>query len=342
VSIFDVALRSNAEWRDGRRTLRFGSRWHAQADSLGARREGRWRWSELMQLRLMVPIGRRSGDVAIARLLAAILLCFGSSAAPLSAQASRWPAPTITYMPGARGRLAGPIVSRRGNDLLVRDETTHDLSLVTLTTATAITQHGGFLNLDRKARDATMLIVGLVIVVKGAGGDRGDLVAREISFHESSLQTATHISAGDVDLGLRALAAPKTRILNLDAYSTRVMATINFAIGSASLDPRAKRALDDAVSKGRGLAGYIIQIVGFADSTGSIDANQRLSVERADAVAAYLTQAHAVPRARIVSPKGVGASHPAAGNATAAGRAQNRRVEVRVMVNGGARPPTAS
>lgn len=295
-----------------------------------------------MQLRVMVPIGRRLGDVAFVQLLVAVLLFYGSSAAPVSAQMSGATAPTITYMPGTHGRVAGPIVNRRGNGLLVRDETTHDLSLVTLTPTTAITQYGGFLNLHRSARDAATLIVGLVIVVKGAGGDRGDLVAREISFRESSFQAATHSSAGDVDLGLHDLAAPKTRILNLDAYTTKVMATITFAIGSASLDARSKRALDDAVARGRGLAGYIIQIVGFADSTGSIDANQRLSVERADAVAAYLTQAHAVPRARIVSPKGVGASHPAAGNGTAAGRAQNRRVEVRVMVNGGSRPPTAS
>jgi outer membrane protein OmpA-like peptidoglycan-associated protein len=303
-------------------------------------REGRWRWSELMQLRVMVPTGRLSGNAAIAQLLAAILF-FGSNGVSVWAQGSGLPAPTITYMPGTHGRVTGPIVNRQGNGLLVRDKSTHDLSLVTLTTATEITQRGGFLNLGRKARNAATLIVGLVISVQGAGGDRGDLVAREISFQESSFHAATHVSAGDVDPGTR-FAAPKTRILNLDAYTTRVMATINFAIGSASLDARAKRALDDAAAKGRGLAGYIIQIVGFADSTGSIDANQRLSVERADAVAAYLTQAHAVPRARIVSPKGVGASHPAAGNATAAGRAQNRRVEVRVMVNGGSRPPTSS
>jgi outer membrane protein OmpA-like peptidoglycan-associated protein len=293
-----------------------------------------------MQLRVMVPIGRRLGDAAIAQLLAAILF-FGWSGVSVWAQGSGSPAPTITYMPGTRGRVTGPIVIRRGNSLLVRDKATHDLSLVTWTKTTEITQRGGFLNLARKARDAATLIVGLVIDVKGAGGDRGDLVAREISFQESSFKTATHISAGDVDPGPD-LAAPKPRILNLDAYTTRVMATITFAIGSASLDARAKRALDDAVAKGQGLAGYIIQIVGFADSTGSIDANQRLSMERADAVAAYLTQAHAVPRTRIVSPKGVGASHPTAGNATAAGRAQNRRVEVRVMVNGGSRPPTSS
>jgi OOP family OmpA-OmpF porin len=293
-----------------------------------------------MQLRVMVPIGRRPGDAAIAQLLAAILF-FGWNAVSVWAQGSGSPAPTLTYMPGTHGRVTGPIVNRRGNSLLVRDKATHDLSLVTWTTTTEITQRGGFLNLSRKPRDAATLIVGLVIDVKGAGGERGDLVAREISFQESSFEAAMHISAGDVDPGT-SLAAPKPRVLNIDAYTTRVMATITFAIGSASLDARAKRALDDAVARGRGLAGYIIQIVGFADSTGSIDANQRLSVERADAVAAYLTQTHAVPRARIVSPKGVGASHPAAGNSTAAGRAQNRRVEVRVMVNGGSRPSTAS
>jgi outer membrane protein OmpA-like peptidoglycan-associated protein len=315
---------------------------------------------------MMVPTSRRTANAMIYELVAAVFLSLlPNVSGGWAQQTPDWPAPSVTYMPGARGHVSGPIMSRRGNDLLVRDEPTHDLNLVTLAPTTAITQRGGFLNLRRRARDATILIVGLVIVVNGSGGDHGNLVAREINFHDSSLRTATQTSAGVIAPGTQqretaavapvrrdsvaagarfgsGSAAAPTRISNLAAYSTKVMATIDFAVGSTALSVRAKRTLDELVSKGQGLDGYIVQVVGFADSTGSIERNQRLSAQRADAVVAYLTRTRGLPVARFVSAKGLAASHPAASNGTAAGRARNRRVEVRVMVNGGSRPSTAS
>ena len=69
-----------------------------------------------------------------------------------------------------------------------------------------------------------------------------------------------------------------------------------------------------------------IYVKGFSDSRGDPEVNQRLSQERAASVAAYL-QSRGVPLSRLVV-LGMGSTHPIANNATAAGRAKNRRVEL--------------
>ena len=74
---------------------------------------------------------------------------------------------------------------------------------------------------------------------------------------------------------------------------------------------------------------------GFADSTGNAAANQTLSKDRAYAVVNYLMQQCNVAPRRIVSPGAMGISNPASSNETSQGRAENRRVEVKVMVNKG-------
>ena len=81
------------------------------------------------------------------------------------------------------------------------------------------------------------------------------------------------------------------------------------------------------------LTGYIIQVKGFADSSGNAAMNQKLSMDRAQAVVAFLLQTCNVPLRHIVAPGTMGEADPAAPNETAQGRAENRRVEVTVLVN---------
>ena len=78
---------------------------------------------------------------------------------------------------------------------------------------------------------------------------------------------------------------------------------------------------------------------GFADSTGNTARNRALSQRRADAVISYLVENHQIPLRRIVTPYGFGESNPVADNKTREGRAENRRVEVKVLVNKGLTQP---
>ncbi len=82
-------------------------------------------------------------------------------------------------------------------------------------------------------------------------------------------------------------------------------------------------------------AGWMVAVVGFADTTGNTARNRALSERRANAVIDYMVIKHGLPLQRLIQPFGYGESLPIASNATAAGRAQNRRVEVRILQNKG-------
>jgi len=81
--------------------------------------------------------------------------------------------------------------------------------------------------------------------------------------------------------------------------------------------------------------GYLISVKGFADSSGNPVQNQKLSMDRANAVLEYLEQTGQVPLIHIVAPGAMGTADPAASNETSQGRAENRRVEVKVLQNRG-------
>jgi len=108
---------------------------------------------------------------------------------------------------------------------------------------------------------------------------------------------------------------------------------------SAVLSPDAKTRLDDIAKKALAAKGYVIEVTGFADSTGNTARNRVLSQHRADAVIRYLVETHQIPLRRIVTPFGFGEANPVADNATREGRAENRRVEVKVLVNKGLNQP---
>jgi OOP family OmpA-OmpF porin len=82
-----------------------------------------------------------------------------------------------------------------------------------------------------------------------------------------------------------------------------------------------------------GLKGYIIEVKGYTDASGSAAMNQKLSENRAEAVVAYLIQQCNVPVRHIVALGAMGEYQPAASNETQQGRAENRRVDVKVLTN---------
>ncbi|WP_325733247.1 OmpA family protein [Geminicoccus sp.] len=106
-----------------------------------------------------------------------------------------------------------------------------------------------------------------------------------------------------------------------------------FAVDQATLSPGGLREVDRVASALRDFPQATAIIEGHTDSTGSDDHNLSLSERRADAVRAELVAAGIDP-ARLVA-RGLGETYPKAPNDTAAGRQQNRRVEV-VIQEGGA------
>lgn len=112
------------------------------------------------------------------------------------------------------------------------------------------------------------------------------------------------------------------------AQAQKYAAVIYFAVGSAVVDDDGQRQLRWFVQQMQPYPQAMIDVQGFADSTGNPLENTGLSQQRADAVAAYLSSQGIAP-SRIVA-QGFGQDYPAASNASAQGRRNNRRVEVTV------------
>ena len=125
------------------------------------------------------------------------------------------------------------------------------------------------------------------------------------------------------------------RVSDLGDYRMVAEAGIYFPSNGSALDDAAKADLAALAAQTTGVEGYLIEIAGYASTTGTKQLNQKLSEARAAAVAQYLRENQNVPMRRIVVPAGYGATHPAATNSDSHGRALNRRVDVKVIVNKG-------
>jgi outer membrane protein OmpA-like peptidoglycan-associated protein len=127
------------------------------------------------------------------------------------------------------------------------------------------------------------------------------------------------------------------RINGLDDFEPIRTVTVYFKTGSAVLGPQAKAAIDEAAAwvKTQDTKGWVMAVVGYADSTGSSARNIDLSERRSNAVLYYIVTKYKMPLNRLVQPFGYGQLEPAAENTTRAGRAKNRRVEIKLMVNKG-------
>jgi len=142
------------------------------------------------------------------------------------------------------------------------------------------------------------------------------------------------------DAAVAGVNATNDRISSLDDYEPQTVAAVNFKTGSSILSPDSKTKLDDIATKALNAKGYVLEVSGYADATGSVERNRMLSQRRADAVIRYLVENHSIPLRRIVTPYGYGESHPVADNTSRDGRAENRRVEIKLLVNKGLTAPS--
>ena len=141
-------------------------------------------------------------------------------------------------------------------------------------------------------------------------------------------------AAGDVGLAdAAAIAAVDQRVSELDDYKIESENDVFFDRDSAVLQEEAKPALADLAKLATSFHGYLIEISGYASNTQGGKTDQKLSEERAAAVARYFYEVQNIPMRRILMPVGYGSTHRLANNTDAVGRELNRRVDVKVMVN---------
>lgn len=104
---------------------------------------------------------------------------------------------------------------------------------------------------------------------------------------------------------------------------------VTFATNSADLNAQFFNVLDGVAIVLKEYDKTVVEVAGHTDSTGSVQYNQTLSERRAQSVASYLAS-QGIKRERLLT-VGAGMHHPIASNATEAGRAANRRVEITIV-----------
>ena len=295
-------------------------------------------------------------------LCALLLLSFTASATSAQINSNQTPNPAPSFRPvpsGAKMKFQGVVIDRAADTFTIRDRTRTDYQ-VRITDDTSVKTTGGFLHGGKKY-PVTDLLRGLIVEVEGRGDAQGELVAEKVRFRESDMRAATTSDtrvtpleenqkkiAGQIDElyavaqeARQQVARVDERVSALDDYDVQESTAVTFRVNSAVLLPEARRQLDEFATKALASSGYMIEVSGHTDSTGSDAKNMRLSRDRAESVVEYLTVNHKIPARRFITPMGYGKSEAVADNTTASGRSQNRRVEVKILANRGLRGNSA-
>lgn len=230
--------------------------------------------------------------------------------------------------------IKGVITARRGETVQV---TTPDgrRTTIAITEATRIRAGGGLFGGNRNSISADSLLNGLPVTVRTLQWS-GGLVASQVSFKNSDLRTAMMIrnaTAQQFEEQAAATEALRGRIGDIDNYNIKDTTNVYFDTGRAVLSPQARGDLCAAAAKAEATPNALLLVVGYTDSTGSDEVNQVLSERRAGSVINYLQQACHWKPWRMLTPTGMAEADPLASNDTVAGRAQNRRVSVNILVS---------
>ena len=185
------------------------------------------------------------------------------------------------------------------------------------------------------------------VLANKASAENAQSTANEAATAASAAQTSADQAQNSADQAARqaqaagivgladaaAIATLDQRVSDFDEYELQSEAYVFFERDSAVLKEEAKLALAELAKDAKSFPGYLIEISGYASNTLGKKKDQKLSEERAAAVARYLLEVQNIPMRRILMPVGYGSTHPIATNADALGRNLNRRVEIKVLVN---------
>lgn len=269
-------------------------------------------------------------------------------------------------------KVEGLIKGRSGDLVILQTRDNPDL-VVELTEGTDVGQLQGALKARNKKMSMAALIPGLSVKVEGnyhdgqliaqkvrfKGNDLKQAEAIEAGMHETKLQAqqnqeelekhkaeldaqkqALKQQEAKVAANQAAIAANKAnidaavaRFGQLDDYYILDEVTVYFANGKVKVDPKYPPQLLALAEKAKTINGYMIEVKGYASSTGNAASNQKLSEDRANNVTNILLQQGKTPLTRMLAPGAMGESEQVGNAKTPEGEAENRRVVVRVLQN---------
>jgi outer membrane protein OmpA-like peptidoglycan-associated protein len=176
--------------------------------------------------------------------------------------------------------------------------------------------------------------------VKALEAHSGQLASHDVQLaaQKEDIETNQENIAGNkqqIENNIKDIEEHEQRFAALTDFDVKGEATVKFNVGSSKISAQDEEELKKLAETATGLKGYIVEVTGYADSTGNAAMNTKLSEDRAKAVITFLMQQGNVPIRHIVAPGAMGEYGAVAPNETKAGRAENRRVEVKVLVNKG-------
>lgn len=280
----------------------------------------------------------RKAELAVC--LALLVFCFGGFAFGVTT--------------GQKVEIEGWIVARQEQSLTVHTIERSDIAVL-LTSYTKVQEPRGLLKVRKKQMPISALLPGLRIKVKGIGDTRNQVIAESVSFSDDDLRTAYAIQSGltsvqnqvatntqqiaanqaNIQSNQQQIARLDQRFSDLNHYTVKYTTSIYFPPDSSTLSVLAQGNLRRLVREVQGLQGYVVQVKGHTDSFGTASLNQDLSMRRAQSVMAYLHGTGNIPFTHMLTPAAMGETRPVSSNQTPQGRAENRRVEVTVLVNRG-------
>lgn len=229
------------------------------------------------------------------------------------------------------------IISARSGDRMQVTTVDGTKTIIAINDSTRITASKGLFGLDHSTLAANSLLNGIPVIVRTLqSGDA--LVASQITFRNNDFKTATMIRNGTTqgfDEQTAATEALRGRMGDIDQYNIKGTTNVNFAIGKAALSAQAKADLCAEATAAAGTKNALMLVVGYTDSTGGDQYNQKLSEKRASRVVNYIQQACGWKPYRMLTPTGMAEADPLASNDSVEGKAQNRRVAVNILVSKG-------
>jgi outer membrane protein OmpA-like peptidoglycan-associated protein len=261
----------------------------------------------------------------------------------------------------AQTKLEGIIKGRSGPQIFLQTSDSPKV-VVLLNDDTDVAQFEGVFKARKKEMSMAALIPGLPIQVEGEFDSQQQLVAKKIRFKGNDLEQAQAIQAGlhetsaqtqqnSEDLAKQNaelekqnaelakqnadIQAAVARFGQLDDYYILDEVTVYFENGKVNIDPKYNAQLTALAEKAKNVNGYMVQVKGYASTSGTAELNQKLSQDRANNVSTILIQQGHVPLTNMLAPGAMGETEQVESDNTADTEAANRRVVVRVLQNKG-------
>ena len=237
---------------------------------------------------------------------------------------------------GDKTTVKGVITAIDGDNITIKDEANASHTFAVSSSTVYKKRKGLTGKVLKDTVDRTAMMPGLRIVAD-LTEQGGSQQATAVSFRSEDMRTAQQVEAGTAPTNARVDAMGK-RMDDFGTYEAIATADVMFASGSTSINAKGKSDLMALADKAKQTKDYRVVLQGFTDSTGNAAANQKLSQQRANAVASFLQGQGGLSPGRVMAGDGMGVAPDAGSGDNASARKVTAKLVVDKAVSGSSSP----